>query len=176
MIVLYIAQSLDGFIAGPDGSVSWLDEFNEPEAATGYNDFVKDVEVVVMGRKSYDQVLTFPGPWPYVGKKCFVFTTSTSIKEPPEDADVTRADHKDVHEFVNKECQGKRVWLLGGAALVKAFLEANVIDEFMLTTFPKIIGKGIRLFLESDVRMRFKCTKSELGKNGAVDSTYCKSD
>ena len=168
MIVLYIAQSLDGFIAEPDGSISWLDPYNDNTEST-YEEFLKGIDTVVMGRKTYDQVLTF-GDWPYVGKKCFVFT-SGEIKEPPSNADVSRVGG-DVTDFVNKECKDKRVWLLGGAGLTVAFKEARLIDEYIISTMPVLLGAGIPLFPPSKIKINLKCTATRLFKNGIVENRY----
>ncbi len=171
MIILYIAQSVDGFIARADGSIDFLNDFNEgmDEADSGYAEFIKGIDAVVMGRKTYEQVLTF-GDWPYVGKKCYVFT-SGDLKAPPTNADVTRAEGN-VKALVNGIGEGKRVWLLGGAGLVKAFVEEKLVDEYILSTIPIIIGSGIRLFPESNANIKLRCTKSRLCNSGIVESTY----
>lgn len=168
MIILYIAQSIDGFVARTDGSVDWLDPFNDLDS-TAYTDFINDIDVILMGRKSYDQTFSF-GFWPYAGKKCYVFSSDV-LKTPPENADVTKAEG-DIKTFVSRTCQDKRVWLLGGAALVKSFLEAKAIDEFIISIVPVTIGTGIRLFLNTDVQLKLKCTKSTLMPRGIVENHY----
>ena len=172
MIILYIAQSLDGYVARPDGSINWLDEFNEgqePNSESSYPEFLSGIDTILMGRKSYDQILTF-GDWPYVNKKCYVFT-SGELQKPPANADVTRAEGN-VKAFVGRVCEGKRVWLLGGAGLVKPFVKEKLIDEYIISTIPVIIGSGIRLFLESEAGIKLRCTKSRRWENGIVESTY----
>jgi len=172
MIVLYIAQSVDGYIARANGAIDWLDEFNEGAEANpdnSYQEFLERIDTVIMGRKCYDQILTF-GEWPYPGKRCYVFT-SGNMKKPPDNADVTRAEGN-VKAFVSHACEGKRAWLLGGAGLTKAFLEENLIDEFVISTIPVIIGSGIRLFLESDASLKLKCVKSKQWNNGIIETTY----
>lgn len=172
MIILYIAQSVDGFIASPDGSIDWLNDFNEVIADStdnSYTEFLATIDVIIMGRKCYDQILTF-GDWPYVGKKCFVFT-SGELTKPAGNVDVTRAEG-DVKTFVSRACEGKRVWLLGGAGFAKAFVEKNLVDEYIISTIPIIIGSGIRLFPDSKANIKVTCTKSKLLGNGIVESTY----
>ena len=172
MIVLYIAQSVDGFIARTDGSIDWLNDFNEgmeSNSDKSYNQFLQGIDTIVMGRKCYEQILTF-GEWPYVGKKCYVFT-SGELKKPPSNADVTRAEGN-VKTFVSRACEGKQVWLLGGAGLVKAFTEENLIDKYIISTIPVIIGSGIHLFPESNASIKLRCTNSKLCDNGIAEFTY----
>ena len=172
MIILYIAQSVDGYIARVNGAIDWLDEFNEgtePNPDNSYNEFFAGIDTILMGRKSYDQILTF-GEWPYVGKKCYVFT-SGELQKPPKNADVTRAEGN-VKTFVSRACEGKRVWLLGGAGLVKEFSAQNLIDEYVISTIPVIIGSGIRLFSESNANIKLRCTKSKQWTNGIVETTF----
>ena len=145
-VILYIAMSLDGYIARKDGSVDWLDE-DEEEEETGYLDFYKTIDTIVMGRKTYEQVMSF-GDWVYKGKKNYVLTSNkVGIKE---NSDVEIVD-EDTAAFINKlKLESKsNIWLLGGAETVNVFLDEELIDEFRIAVIPVILGEGIRLFTSS---------------------------
>ncbi len=145
-IILYIATSLDGYIAREDGSVDWLPE----SAESGYDAFYKSVDTVIMGKTTYDQISTF-GEYPYKDKKSFVFTTTNQIKD--ENVEFV----SDVDKFVMNDFPGvgKNIWLVGGAQIITSFLKQKVVDEIIITTIPIILGKGIPLVqnIESEIKI-----------------------
>ena len=142
-IVLYIAMSLDGYIAKEDGSIEWLENTGGDEVS-GYLDFYETIDTIIMGRKTYDQILTF-GEWVYKGKDTYVLTS-----------DISRVPEKPNIEFRNDEIEDlttelkqkskSNIWLLGGAETVNAFLEKKLIDEYRIAIVPVILGTGIPLF------------------------------
>jgi len=145
-IILYIAISADGFIADKSGGVSWLDEYGSTGEDCGYHDFFKSIDIIAMGRKTYEQMLTF-GDWPNAGKMSYVFTKESDV---PLHKDITFVS-TDVKEFMNKmntEHPNTKLWLEGGAQLVKSFYDAGLIDEYIITIVPKKIGQGIALLPE----------------------------
>lgn len=148
-IVLYIAMSLDGYIADQHGGIDWLAEFDD-EAVRSYNDFSPTIDTIIMGRVTYEQLLTFP-EWPYAGKRCYVFTH----RQHPADERVTFV-HDDVTDFVHrlKGEAGSHIWLLGGAAILDAFLKARLVDEFIITVVPIMLGDGIALFKPGNPTVR----------------------
>ena len=151
-IIVYIATSLDGHIAREDGSVDWLPESTE----SGYDIFYKSIDTVIMGKTTYDQVLTF-GEYPYKDKKSFVFTTTNQTKD--ENVEFL----SDVDKFVVDGFPGvgKNIWLVGGAQIIASFLKQKVVDEIIVTVIPVILGKGIPLFqnIESEIKLELIKTK-----------------
>lgn len=147
-VVLYIAQTLDGYIAREDGSVDFLETI-EGEGDNGYSEFLESIDTVVMGRDTYDQVRSFDVPFPYQGQECYVFSRSRK----GSDEYVTYVEG-DVGEFIEtlKKKPGKKIWLVGGAKLIEGFQEANVIDEYVVASLPYLLGSGIRLFQREEVR------------------------
>jgi dihydrofolate reductase len=145
-IVLYIASSLDGYIAGENGELDWLpgatEESSQIEDDCGYSDFYQTVDTVIMGKVTYDQILTF-GEFPYPDKKCYVF--STKEKGSTEYVEFV---NEDVLSFVQKLKQqnGSKIWLVGGADMIESFMKVHAIDEFIIMVIPTILGKGIPLF------------------------------
>jgi dihydrofolate reductase len=145
-IILYIATSRDGFIADKDGGVDWLNEFSAalpPGMDCGYADFFKSIDLIVIGRKTYEQMLTF-GDWPNAGKHTYVFTESTS-ESPRSDITFVAMDIKDFVDQIETQQPGCRIWLEGGAHLVQQFYDAGLIDEYIITTIPVDIHEGIAL-------------------------------
>lgn len=151
-IIIYIATSLDGYIAREDGSIDWLPE----SAESGYDAFYKSVDTVIIGKTTYDQVLTF-GKYPYKDKKSFVFTTTNHIKD--ENVEFL----SDVDKFVADGFPGvgKNIWLVGGAQIIASFLKQKVVDEIIITMIPVILGKGIPLFqnIENEIKLELIKTK-----------------
>ncbi len=135
-ITAYIASSLDGFVAREDGSVDWLPD----TAGTGYDAFYKSVDTVIMGRVTYEQILTF-GKYPYKDKKLLVFTKTSQSKEGVEFV-------SDVESFVRTGFPnaGENIWLVGGAQLFSSFLKEEAVDEIIISVIPVILGKGVPLF------------------------------
>jgi len=147
-VILFIATSLNGYIAGPVDEIDWL--FHD--ADYGYTAFFDSVEILVMGRKTYELILSF-GEWPYGDKPAYVFTH----RPPPDDPRV---------RFVSGDAAGliaklrartiKNIWLVGGGALVSAFLKEDLIDEFIISIHPQLLGAGIPLFAPGIPRRRLK--------------------
>ena len=139
-IVYYVAASLDGFIADSTGGVDWLPDGESDDYR--YAEFYAGVEALVMGRRTYDQALSF-GPWPYPGKPAYVFTQS-----PPRDAlpDVRFVEGSAVDFYRGiAERHSGTVWLVGGADLADQFRQSGLIDEYLVFVIPVILGRGIPL-------------------------------
>lgn len=151
-ISCYIAASLDGYIAAADDSLDWL--FNvEGEGDAGYAAYMENVDTIVMGRRTYDWVMAQEeGNFPYSDQECYVFTSSRKGR----DNFVTFTD-EDVTAFADRlqKQPGKDIWVVGGSRLLHDFLQARLIDEFIISIAPTLIGKGIPLFQESGFQQEF---------------------
>lgn len=163
-IILYIAQSVDGYIATEEGSVSWLSEYENPEY--DFNSFYDTVDVCVMGRNTYKQVVTelAPNNWPYKGKETLVLSS-----HPIEDPNIQSLNVDELIEVIN-HIEGK-VWVVGGSMLLRFFLENNWIDKMIITTIPILLGKGISLFEKIDNIQKYKIIKVDEYSN-MVETTY----
>ena len=155
-IILFIASSLDGYIARENGDIDWLPE----NTASGYDEFYKTIDTVVMGKKTYDQVLTF-GAYPYKDKKSYVFTRNND-----QTKDKNTKFVFDVNRFVKDVLSnsGKNIWLVGGAEIISSFVNNGFVDEIVLSIIPVVLGKGIPLFKNIQ-----KETKLELIKTTNYD-------
>ncbi|MBC8040094.1 MAG: dihydrofolate reductase [Opitutaceae bacterium] len=167
---LYIAASLDGFIARTNGDVDWLPVPVEGGEDYGYAAFLDTVDTLVMGRKSYEQSLTF-GPWPYGGRRCVVFSGTRGGQRDAQaefvDGDIAAC----VRELKAETGQGG-IWLFGGAEVVAACLAGDVVDEIILTTVPVLLGEGIRLFPETTWMTRLRLEDIRSFADGLVQQRY----
>ncbi len=171
-VSVFIATSLDGFIARPDGDVSWLDEY-EPMGEGedgGYGELFNEVDTLVMGRGSFEKVLTFD--WPYGTKPIIVM--SNSLSEVPEKLKSSvRIDASAPLELLEKlEAEGCRHIYLDGGQVIQSFLREGLVDDMTLTIIPVLLGQGIPLFghLESDIKLNL--LESHSWANGFTQSKY----
>ncbi len=156
-VILYIAVSLDGYIARKDGSIDWLPQPGETDSDFGYKEFYDNVDTILMGKKTYDQVLTF-GDWPYPGKECIVFS-----REDQQDTENVKFAKNPVSTLKErKQKPGKNIWLVGGSGLNTVLLEGNLVDEIIIAIIPKILGEGIPLSGKIEKDVEFKLDKSEV--------------
>jgi dihydrofolate reductase len=162
---LFIAASLDGYIAGPRGGIDWL--FHDQDY--GYTEFAASVDTVLMGRKSYEASLAFE-PWPYPGMAAWVFTRHPEVFD-DDRVTFTARPPAEVVARIRKE-KGKDLWLLGGGALVKAFLDDGLIDEIFLAVHPIVLGRGIPLFPEGTRRTGLRLTGSRAYDSGLAMLRY----
>lgn len=169
-VILYIATSLDGFIARKNGDIDWLNEMNTctEDGDYGYSEFYKSIDTVIIGRKTYDQILTF-GEFPYPDKKCFVFS-----RKKHKDTEFVTFVKKDIVEFLKsiKKKKGKKIWLVGGAKLIEDCMKENIIDTYEICIIPVLLGEGISLFSKNFNQINIKLKDLKKFKSGAVMLTY----
>jgi len=137
-VYLYIAATLDSYIASPDGSIDWL----KGDLDYGYNEFIANIDTVIMGRKTYEQVLTF-GDYPYSRQKSFILA-SAGFRSSNDSITIISEGFTDFAK--NIAVTGGNIWIVGGAATILLFTELDLIDEYIIFTVPMLIGNGIPLF------------------------------
>ncbi|MBT2755426.1 dihydrofolate reductase [Mesobacillus foraminis] len=145
-VILYIAMSMDGYIARTNGDIDWLQEAERlGEGDNGYTDFYETVDTVIMGRNTYEHILSLVKEYPYPDIKNYVFCRSEKKSHP-----FIEFINDDPNRFVQKlmKRKGKNIWLVGGAELVNSFLKENLVDEMIITVIPILLGEGIPLFKE----------------------------
>ena len=174
--IVFIAQSLDGFIAGPNGELDWLDIVNIPDGTnTGYFEMIDEVDALLMGRNTYEIVQGFDIEWPY---KKHVFVLSNTLNS------VTKSLKKKVTivngylESVLNEIHQKGFHCLyvDGGKLIQSLLNKDLIDEMRITTLPIILGNGIPLFGDIKNRLTFELKSSTIIANQLVFSIYNRKD
>lgn len=177
-IILYIAVSIDGFIAKNNGDVSWLygDDKNS-NSDMGYNELLNEIDTIIMGNKTYKEISTklSINNWPYQNKNTYVFTKTLKDKDNKNNIIFVNDDIKNIITNLNENNNKKNIWLCGGSDIIQQFLNNNLIDEFRLFTIPVILGSGIRLFNnnEKNIEKRLKLQKVE-NINGIIFSYYKK--
>lgn len=166
--ILYIVVSQDGFIADKEGSLEWFTPYRHIEGEDfGYNAFYESIDGIIMGSRSYEQILGF-GHWLWPGKPTFVFTKKSLKVDRPEVSLV----HEDVATFMSQlriKGQHQNLWLLGGAGLIKSFAALGLIDECIITIIPTSLGEGIPLSLSYE---DFEFTQTKERKEGIEQKIY----
>jgi dihydrofolate reductase len=164
-VVLFIASSLDGFIASPDGTVDWL--FHD--ADYGYSEFMASVESVIMGRKTWEQAKRFEDV-PFAGKKVFVLSRSRQGKSD----DRIRFVEGDVSRLLNdiRNEATRDIWVVGGGDVVQQFVAHNLIDEYRLFIHPIILGSGLPLFLPQKNMTKLSFVASTTFPSGLIELRY----
>ena len=168
-VVLYIAQSADGYIAKEDGSLDWLNIVEKAGEDYGYANFVETVDTVIMGRKTYDKVLSFGIDFPHKGRKCYVWSASRTGSD--ENVTYFNSDLKELILKLKNE-PGKDIFIDGGAALVTELMKQDLIDRYILSVIPVFIGSGIRLFKDSGNELGLELARCSSFSSGLVQLWY----
>jgi len=171
-VKLFIASSLDGYIARKDGSIDWL----YTDGDYGFAQFYDSVDTILMGRRTYEKTLELAGEYPHKDKKNYVFSQKKSAgkrKEKEKDHNVEIiADIIDFVKIQLLQSQGKYIWLIGGADIISIFLNAGMLDEIILSIHPIVLGKGIPLFRNLQRQMNLKLVNSIPYESGLVQLHY----
>jgi len=164
---VFIATSLDGFIARRDGSIDWLSIVETPGEDYGYARFFANVDALVMGRGTYDTVRGFPS-WPYGDKRCVVLTHN-----PPEPAHGERFHTGSPQPLLEQlHVDGVRRVYVDGGAVIRQFLAADLIDDLTLSIIPVLLGDGLPLFEDGGPGKRLRLEASQAFPSGLVQLRY----
>lgn len=161
-VVLYIAASLDGYIAREDGSVDWLDP-TDKQADENYRNFLERIDTIIMGNRTYEQTKELAPDFPYKEQQCYVF----SRKRAEERERFVEFVNPDIPIFLKelRSQAGKDIWLMGGAEILDAFLQERAVDELIITVIPLLLGSGIPLFRNGQPEQQLRLLKvEELGE------------
>jgi len=168
--IVFIGTSLDGFIARKNGDIDWLVQYANNEAVDAYEKFMSSIDAIVIGRGTFEKVLSFPS-WPYEKK---VFVLSTSIKEVPtalkEKVTILSMKPEELLTYLSGQ-RFSSIYIDGGK-VIQDFLIEDLIDELIISKVPVLLGKGIPLFGYLDTDLQFKHAQTETGSNGLVRSYY----
>ena len=171
-VSVFIASSLDGFIARPDGDVSWLDEFEPMDEGEdgGYGELFSSVDALVMGRGTFEKVLEFD--WPY-GDKPVIVLSRTLTDMPEKLRDSIRVDSSTPQEVLVKLAEEgfKHIYLDGGK-VIQSFLRAGLVDDLTLTIIPVLLGEGLPLFGTLDQDIKLQLMDSRSWENGFTQAKY----
>jgi dihydrofolate reductase len=167
-ISIFLAVSLDGYIAGENNDLAWLMEYSgDTPESTGYTALMDSVDTMVFGRNTYDVVLPFD-PWPYAGKKIFVLTRRPLMPKYGEEAYNGPLDAL-LPLLVQRG--GRHVYLDGGDA-ARQGLALGVVDELTLSWIPIILGKGVPLFSKGLPLRHWRLQSSRALPSGILQGKY----
>jgi len=168
--IVYIGTSLDGFIARTDGELDWLTQFADDEAFREYAELINRIDAIVIGRGTFEKVLTFPN-WPYKKK---VFVLSNSITEVPASIrqNVTILSMDPASLLSHLSGMGYSNIYVDGGKVIQAFLKEDLINELIISKAPMLIGSGIPLFGYLNKDLEFKHIRTNVCSNGLVRSYY----
>ena len=167
-IICYIATSADGYIAGPNGEIDWLNKFDD-DGGFGMMEFYNSIDTIIWGRKTYDFMIE-------VGEKFdgnvrnYIFSRKPP-ENPAENTVFVTASIKDFcSELLSRD--GKDIWMMGGAAIIREFLKVGYIDEFIIHRMPVFIGEGVPLIAPATMRLDLDLMSMKSYDNGVIRVHY----
>jgi dihydrofolate reductase len=164
---VYIGTSVDGMIARADGSLEWLTSRGEAAGDAGYGDFAKGIDAMLIGRSTYEVVLSFEG-WAYEGKRVLVI--STTLDADADDRIIVVRDLDEARRVLDEV--GARGVYVDGGRTIQACLAADLIDELTISQVPVLIGAGVPLFGELPADIPLEHVSTEVLGSGMVQSRY----
>jgi dihydrofolate reductase len=169
-VVVHIATSADGYIARPDGDLDWLTSRPAPKGFYGINVFMKTIDTMVIGRKTYEASLALGGKFD-ARSRTFVFSRHAPPVGVPAGVEFVS---EPLGPFVGRlrEQPGKNIWLMGGGELIASFLDERAIDEFVVSIVPVFIGDGIPLIARRHRHVPLALESSESFPDGVVQVHY----
>ncbi len=172
-VILYIATSLDGYIAKPNDDLSFLSIVRQDGEDYGYADFVKSVDTVILGRKTYDWVMTQVPEFPHADKNSFIITRKerTGIGR----TNFYTGNLKNIILRLKSE-QGKNIFIDGGAEIVNILLKESLIDEFIISVIPILVGNGTKLFKDGRPEQKLELVSVKQFDKGLVQLHYKRAD
>lgn len=168
-LILYIATSLDGYIAKPNDDLSFLNRVQEEGQDYGYHDFVNSVDTIILGRKTYEWVMKQVPQFPHADKTTFVITRTE--RDSIGQTHFYTGNLKALAERLKNE-NGKDIFIDGGAEIVNELLNENLIDEFIVSVIPVLLGEGTRLFKDGRPEADLELVSAKSFPKGLVQLHY----
>lgn len=168
-LIYYVAQSVDGYIADKNGSVDWLNSFEESSKDYGYQSFYDGIDSLVMGSQTYQFILDY-GKWIYPKNPCWVFSKRQLDKIDPL-VQFSSDPPLQVLQQIRKKGYSN-TWLVGGAQLANSFFEINAITDYIIHVMPVVLGEGIPLLSAPATRSDLELTEKNTFPSGAVQLIY----
>ena len=169
---VFIAKSLDGYIADKNGGIDYLSSVPNPENLDmGYTAFTEKIDAIVMGRNTFEIVLGFGIPWPYTKP---VYVVSSTLKSLPEElngkVEIVNGKLSDILKGIHD--RGNTKLYIDGGTLIQSFLKEDLIDEMIISTIPILLGGGIPLFGDLPESLMWEHVKSEVFLEAITQDTY----
>lgn len=169
---VFIATSLDGFIADKNGGIAWLHSIpNHDNLDMGYSEFTSKIDAIIMGRTTFETVCGFDIDWPY-NKPVFVLSNTLASIPQKYNAHVqlVKGSLTDILEHIHQK--GFYRLYIDGGKTIQTFLKEDLIDEMIITTIPKLLGGGFPLFSDLPKVLDFECTASKIFLNQIVQNHF----
>jgi dihydrofolate reductase len=172
-VILYIAVSLDGYIAKPNDDLGFLSIVEQEGQDYGYADFIKTVDTVIVGRKTYDKVMSMGFDFPYADKDAYIIT-----RTPRPNIGSVKFYSDNLKSLVDnlKSGSGKDIFCDGGAEIVNELLKDDLVDEFIISVIPILVGNGIKLFKDGRPEQRLELISAKQFDKGLAQLHYKRQD
>ena len=170
-LIIFIAASLDGYIAKPDDDLSFLKLVEKEGEDYGYNDFVATIDTIIVGRKTYDYVLKKIGPSHYDNGERNVYVISRTEKPGVGRTTFFTGNLTELAERLKSE-SGKNIYCDGGAEIINELLKNDVIDEFVISIIPVLVGNGTRLFKDDRPEQELELVGAKTFETGLTQLHY----
>ena len=170
-VILFIAVSLDGYIAKPGDDLSFLSIVEKEGEDYGYSRFVSKVDTVIMGRSTYDWIMTQVPEFPHADKESYIITHT-----PKASIGSTTFYTGELSALIAnlKAAEGKNIFVDGGAEIVNELLKHELIDEFYISIIPVLLGEGVRLFKDGRPEQGLKLVSATAFEKGLAQLHYTK--
>ena len=170
--LVFIAQSLDGYIADRNGDLGWLEMIPNPDQLDlGFVSLMNRVDALIMGRNTFDTVCSFDIEWPYTKP---VFVMSNSLSEIPEKykgkVEMVRGSLSEILDLIH--AKGHESLYIDGGKIIQSFLEEDLIDELIVSTLPVLLGGGTNLFADLPKQQEYELVESRVFLGQIVQSSY----
>jgi dihydrofolate reductase len=168
-VFVFIATSLDGYIAREDGSLDWLSVVDSPGEDYGYAEITEDADTIIMGRKTYDKALEFADAFPISDMKVYII----SSKERQANDNIifsTKNPGDLIRDLLNEE--GKNIYVDGGAQIVQELMRQDLIDEYIISVLPVFLGSGVALFGSTGKQKMLRLKYCHSFSSGLVQVAY----
>ncbi len=168
-VILYISMSLDGYIASKDNSLEFLSMVEKEGQDYGYNEFVKSVDTVIIGRKTYEKVIDMGYEYPHTDKDVYILTRTAR-----HSIGTFKFYTGDLAQLIGelKSQSGKNIYCDGGAEIANDLMKKNLIDEYIISVIPILLGDGIKLFKDGRPELKLELVSIKQFEKGLTQLHY----
>lgn len=170
-IIAYMAMSIDGCIARGDGDTNWLSVVDTQGEDYGYNLFYDQIDTVLMGRKTYEKIESLGIDFPHRNKLCYVISSQTQASPYPY-VEFYSGDLEKLAETLKDQDSDKHIMIDGGADLINELSRLKLIDEWVISIIPIILGGGVKLFKDRCPEQALKLINSQAYRTGLIQLKY----
>lgn len=175
-VILFIACSLDGYIAREDGNIDWLTQMPNPDNNDhGYGELISRVDTIIMGRQTYAALLAMDIEWPYSDFATYILSHQVNFEISTPNTFLLRGHLEEEIKYIKSKAK-KDIWLVGGGQIIHHFLNHHLIDQMIITHIPVILGSGIRLFPAGTTSSHWQLEGHRAFQSGAMSLLYSRKE